>query len=67
MSWCGGGEISEIPSDRVPQPRDQVGHLVAGQLAAFARLGALGDLDLELVGANEVRGGHAGTDRTPPA
>ena len=45
--------------DGVPQPRDQVGHLVAGQLAAFAGLRALRDFDLELVGPNEVRGGHA--------
>ncbi|MBS1153851.1 MAG: hypothetical protein H6Q89_5549, partial [Myxococcaceae bacterium] len=33
--------------------------LVAGQLAAFARLGALGDLDLQLVGVDEVLGGDA--------
>ena len=35
------------------------GRLAPGQLAALARLGALGDLDLELVGPGEVRGGHA--------
>ena len=40
--------------------RGDVGRrLAAGQLAALAGLRALGDLDLELVGAGEVRGGHA--------
>ena len=40
--------------------RGDVGRRLApGQLAALAGLGALGDLDLELVGAGEVRGGHA--------
>ena len=38
---------------------DVGGRLLAGQLAALARLRALGDLDLELVGAGEVGGGHA--------
>ena len=33
--------------------------LVAGQLAALAGLGALGHLDLQLVGVDEVVGGHA--------
>ena len=33
--------------------------LLAGQLAALARLGALGDLDLELLGPREVLGGDA--------
>ena len=32
--------------------------LAPGELAALAGLRALGDLDLELVGAGEVRGGH---------
>src|SRR6266851_6220463 len=39
---------------RVAQPRDEAGHLQAGQLAALARLGALSDLDLELVRALKV-------------
>ena len=39
--------------------RDVGGRLATGQLAALAGLRALGDLDLELVGAGEVRGGHA--------
>ena len=34
---------------------DVGGRLAAGQLAALAGLGALGDLDLELVGPGEVR------------
>ena len=38
---------------------DVGGRLAAGQLAALARLGALGDLDLELVGAGEVGRGDA--------
>ena len=38
----------------VAEARDLVGHLVARELAALARLRALGDLDLELVGEGEV-------------
>ena len=41
-----------------PQRGDVGGRLATGQLAALARLRALGDLDLELVGARQVRGGH---------
>ncbi len=41
-----------------PQGRDVRGRLAAGELAALAGLRALGDLDLELVRASEVRGGH---------
>ncbi len=41
------------------QPGDVRGDLVAGQLAALARLGALGDLDLELLGAGQIGGGDA--------
>ena len=33
--------------------------LVAGQLAAFARLGALGHFDLQFLGADQVFAGHA--------
>ena len=36
-----------------------VADLVAGQLAALAGLGALRDLDLQLVGAHQVLGRHA--------
>ncbi len=39
--------------------RDVGRRLAAGQMAAFAGLRALGDLDLELLRANEVGGGHA--------
>ena len=34
-------------------------HLVAGQLPALARLRALGHLDLQVVGVDQVLGGHA--------
>jgi hypothetical protein len=42
---------------RVTQEADVLGHLVAGQLTAFAGLGALGHLDLDLVGVDQVFGG----------
>jgi len=41
---------------RVAQARDLRAHLVAGQLAALARLGALRHLDVELVGERAVLG-----------
>ena len=44
---------------RVAQAGDVAVHLVAGELAALAGLGALRDLDLELVGVGEVVHGHA--------
>ena len=44
---------------RVTQARDQFGDLVAGKLAAFAGLGALGDLDFQLFSVNQVFGGDA--------
>ncbi len=47
------------PRLRVAQPRDEARHLDAGQLAAFAWLRALGDLDLELVRALQVARGDA--------
>jgi len=56
MSWCGGGEDQRNARYRVAQPRDQRRDLVGGQLAAFAGLRALRDLDLELVRAHEVLG-----------
>ena len=43
----------------VPQPGDFVRHLVAGQLPAFARLGALGHLDLQDLGVGQVFDRHA--------
>ena len=59
MSWCGGGEIRPTPWRRVAQAGDVAVDLVARQLAALAGLGALGDLDLDLVGVDEVVDGHA--------
>ncbi len=47
----------------VAQAGDLVRHLVAGQLPALARLRALGDLDLELVGVGRVLGGDAEAPR----
>ena len=44
---------------RAAQPRDVVADLVAGQLPALARLGALRHLDLDLVGRGQVFGGDA--------
>ncbi len=43
----------------VPEPRDQLGDLMAGKLAALAGLGALDDLDLELLGPHQVFRGDA--------
>ena len=47
------------PRHRMAQPADVVGHLAARQLAAFARLGALRHLDLDLVRAAQILGCHA--------
>ena len=47
-----------LPRLAAAQGRDVGRRLAPGQLAALAGLGALGDLDLELVGAREVGGGH---------
>ena len=47
----------------VPQSRNLGGDLVAGQLAALTGLGALGDLDLELVGVRCVLGRDAESSR----
>ena len=44
---------------RVAGLRDPRPHLVAGQLAALAGLGALGHLDLQVVGVHQVLGGDA--------
>ena len=43
---------------------DDVVHLVAGQLAAFAGLRALRDLDLQVVGIDQVIGGDAEARRS---
>src|SRR5579885_227287 len=44
---------------RVANLRDELIDLVAGQLSAFAGLGALRHLDLQLVGIDEVMAGDA--------
>ena len=44
---------------RSPQQGDLLAHLVRGDLAAFAGLRPLGDLDLELLGEGRVLGRHA--------
>src|SRR5262249_21158720 len=49
------------PGGRVANLGDVLVHLVTGQLPAFSRLGALRDLDLQLVGVDEVIAGHAET------
>ena len=46
---------------RITQHADVIRHLVTGQLSALARLGALGHLDLDLVGAGQVFGGDTKT------
>ena len=46
------------PRRRVAHPGDRAVHLVPGKLPALAGLRALRDLDLELVGVDEVLGGH---------
>ena len=45
--------------DRVAEAGDVGGHLAGRKLSTFAGLGALGNLDLELVGVHQVIGGHA--------
>ena len=47
----------------IAQLADVLGHLAAGQLAAFAGLGALRHLDLNLVRAGQIIGGHAKATR----
>ena len=59
MSWCGGGEIRPTPGVEWRTARDVLVDLVAGQLAALAGLGALRHLDLDVVGVDQVFGGHA--------
>ena len=44
---------------RVAQPGDEFSNFVAGKLAAFARLRALRNLDLQLLGVRQIFGGHA--------
>jgi len=56
MSWCGGGLISVTPAV-VCRTRAISAVTLWRQLPALAGLGALGDLDLQLLGAGEVIGG----------
>jgi hypothetical protein len=49
MSWCGGGEMRPTPGVEWRDLGDPRVHLAAGQLAAFAGLGALGHLDLQIL------------------
>ncbi len=44
---------------RVAKEADVLGHLVARQLTTFTGLGTLRHLDLDLVGIDQVLGGHA--------
>src|SRR5204863_4065525 len=48
---------------RVTKARDLLGHFVAGELAALTGLGALRDLDLELVREGAVLRGNAEASR----
>ena len=59
MSWCGGGEISSTPGVEYRVRAIHGQHLLARQLAALAGLGPLGDLDLQVVGVDQVLAGHA--------
>ena len=43
--------------------RDELGHLVTRQLSAFARLGTLRHLDLELGRLGQIAGGHTEASR----
>ena len=51
--------MSDDAGLRAAQPRDLLGHLVRGDLAALAGLRALGDLDLELLRGRRVLRGDA--------
>jgi hypothetical protein len=51
------------PRGRVAQFGDVLGDLAPWQLPAFAGLRALGDLDLDLLGACKIFGGHAEAPR----
>ena len=59
----GRGTDERLAGLGAPERRDVGGRLATGQLAALAGLAALGDLDLELVGVDEVVGGHAEAGR----
>ena len=50
--------------DRMPRPGDHLVDFVTGELSALAGLGPLGDLDLDLVGIDQVFGMDAETSRS---
>ena len=49
---------------RVPQAGDELVHLVCGKLTAFARLCALGELDLQVLRGAEILDRHAKATRS---
>jgi len=58
MSWCGGGEKHHALLARADR-RNVLVHLGTRQLPSLARLGALRDLDFDLLRRHQVRGCHA--------
>ncbi len=52
---------------REAEAGDDLVHLAAGKLTALPGLGPLGDLDLQVVGADQVVGGDPEPSRRPPA
>ena len=63
MSWCGGGEIRPTPGIEWRTRAMTSSTLWPGQLAAFAGLRALRDLDLQIVRVDQVIRGDAETRR----
>ena len=59
MSWVRRRTDEADARGGVADPGDVVVHLASGQLAAFAGLCALDDLDLQLVGVRQVVHGYA--------
>jgi hypothetical protein len=63
MSWCGGGEISVTPRRSSGAPGRSPRRPCARELPPLAGLGALGHLDLDLVGVDQVVRRHAEAPR----
>ena len=61
MSWWGGGEIRPTPGRGVANLRYVLADLASRQLSTLAGFGALGHLDLQLVGVDEILGRDAET------
>ena len=59
MSWWGGGGDQGHPRCGAPGPGDPGVDLSAGQVTALAGLCPLGHLDLDLLGADQIRAGDA--------